>query len=163
MRNRLALLAGTVALVAGASAPAMRARANLTPPTGYRTWFHVNSSLVDSASGLFKVLGGLHNIYVNPAGQAALTSGGAYPAGALFVDDIHTFTVNDHVYSEGPRAALAVMVRDPKEYAATGGWGFQLWAGGDPAKPLVTNATTQCFNCHAPQKDHQFVFSTYIP
>jgi hypothetical protein len=152
------MLAGTVALVM-----APHATTELKPPTGYRTWFHVNSSLVDSASGLFKVLGGLHHIYINPVGQPALVAGGQYPAGTIFVDDIHTFTVKDHVYNEGPRAAVAVMVKDPKEYAATGGWGFQAWAGGDSTKPLVTNATTQCFNCHLPQQAHQFVFSTYIP
>jgi len=163
VRTRFVMLAGTVALVAGASAPAPRAGADLTPPTGYRTWFHVNSSLVDSASGLFKILGGLHNIYVNPVGQAALQTGAPYPAGTIFVDDIHTVTVSDHVYNEGARAAVAVMVKDPKEYAATGGWGFQAWAGGDSTKPVVKNAVTQCFNCHAPQKDHQFVFSTYLP
>lgn len=156
MLNRFALLAGTAALVAGASA-------DLKPPAGYRTWFHVNSSLVDSASGTFKALGGLHNIYVNPVGQPALASGAAYPAGTIFLDDVHAFSVSDHVYTEGPRLAVAVMVRDPKEYAATGGWGFQAWVGGDSTKPLVTNAATQCFNCHLQRADHQFVFSTYIP
>jgi len=166
LRTRIVVLAGAIALVIAsvAAAPAPPPRTTeLTPPTGYRTWFHANSSLVDSASGLFKVLAGLHHIYVNPVGQPAHESGGVYPAGTIFVDDVHTFTVKDHIYNEGPRAALAVMVRDPKEYSATGGWGFQAWAGGDPTKPLVTNAATQCFNCHAPQKDHQYVFSTYIP
>ena len=163
MRNRFALLAGTAALVAGAPAPATRASADLRPPTGYRTWFHVNSAVVDSASGLFKALGGLHNIYLNAVGQPALASGGPYPAGATFVDDIHALSVSDHIYTPGARIGLAVMVRDPKEYAATGGWGFQLWAGGDSTKPLVTNAVTQCYNCHTQRKDNQFVFSTYIP
>jgi len=79
------------------------------------------------------------------------------------VDDIHAFTLASGVYSEGSRKALSVMVKDSKTYMATGGWGFQLWAAGDAAKPVVTDAATQCFACHTPQKDHDYVFSTYIP
>jgi hypothetical protein len=30
------------------------------------------------------------------------------------------------------------MVKDAKRYPS-GGWGFQAWAGGDPAKPLVSD------------------------
>ena len=33
------------------------------------------------------------------------------------------------------------MVKNAKRYASTGGWGFQAWGGGDPKKPLVTDAT----------------------
>ena len=42
--------------------------------------------------------------------------------------------------------------------ASTGGWAWQAWAGGDPSKPLVTDAAKQCFECH-----HDYVYSTYIP
>jgi hypothetical protein len=48
------------------------------------------------------------------------------------VTDLHEFTVSDGSYVEGARKALAIMVKDSKKYASTGGWGFQLWAGGDP-------------------------------
>jgi Cytochrome P460 len=153
-------------LVAAASAAAVAsvpARGDLTPPTGYRHWFHVNSSLVDSGSPLFSTLGGLHNIYLNAVGQPALASGASYPDGSIFVDEIRDFTASNHTYSAGGRKGLAVMVKDAKQHAATGGWGFQLWAGGDAAKPLVTDAVTQCFGCHTSQQDHQYVFSTYLP
>lgn len=55
------------------------------------------------------------------------------------------------------------MVKDVKKYATTGGWGFQLWAEGDPKKPVVTDAAKQCFACHEPKKDQDYVYSTYIP
>jgi hypothetical protein len=55
------------------------------------------------------------------------------------------------------------MLKDKKKYASTGGWGWQAWAGGDPAKPIVTDATKQCFECHQARKDHDYVYSTYIP
>jgi len=40
--------------------------------------------------------------------------------------------------------------------------GFQAWAGGDPKKPLVTDAVKGCFECHVPQKANDYTFSTYL-
>src|SRR4051794_22160945 len=41
----------------------------------------------------------------------------------------------DGSYVEGVLKGLAVMAKDSKKYATTGGWGFQFWAQGDPKKP----------------------------
>jgi hypothetical protein len=76
---------------------------------------------------------------------------------------LHDFTVSDGSYVEGARKGLAVMMKDSKKYASTGGWGFQFWEGGDPKKPQVTDAAKQCFACHQPKKDQDYVYSTYIP
>ena len=67
----------------------------------------------------------MHNIYINSAGEAALKKGGPYPNKTMFVTDLHEFTVSDGSYVEGARKALAVMLKDSKKYASTGGWGFQ--------------------------------------
>jgi hypothetical protein len=133
------------------------------PPAGYRHWFHVNTMIIDKASPLFKDLGGMHNVYVNSVGEAALKKGGPYPDKSMFVTDLHDFTVSDGSYVEGARKGLAVMMKDSKKYASTGGWGFQFWEGGDPKKPQVTDAAKQCFACHQPKKDQDYVYSTYIP
>jgi hypothetical protein len=135
----------------------------LAPPKGYRQWFHVNTAIVTKDSPAFDAIGGMHNVYVNAIGLKALKSGGTYPDKSVFASDVHEFTVTDGVYSEGGRKGVAIMIKDAKKYAATGGWGFQVWLGGDPAKPFVTDAAKQCFGCHTSQKDHQFVFSTYLP
>jgi hypothetical protein len=132
-------------------------------PTGYRNWFHVNTLVVDKTSPLFDPLGGMHNVYVNAAGLAALKKGTPYPDKSVFVSDVHDFTVTDGSYVEGARKALGIMVKDKKKYASTGGWGFELWLGGDPQKKFVTDATKQCFECHVPKKDQDYVYSTYIP
>ena len=58
---------------------------------------------------------------------------------------------------------VTIMLKDKKKHALTGGWGFQAWAGGDPTKPLVTDPTKQCFECHRSKKDQDYVYSTYIP
>jgi hypothetical protein len=135
----------------------------LKPPTGYRQWFHVNTMIVDKTSPLFKDLGGMHNVHVNSVGESALKRGGPYPNGTMFLTDLHDFTVVDGSYVEGALKGLALMTKDSKRYASTGGWGFQFWAGGDPKKPLVTEAAKQCFECHQPKKDQDYVYSTYIP
>src|SRR5262249_30046821 len=108
-------------------------------------------------------LGGMHNVYVNSVGEAVLKKGGPYPDKTIFATDLHEFAISDGSYVEGARKGLAVMVKDSKKYASTGGWGFQLWAGGDPKKPQVTDAAKQCFACHQPKKDQDYVYSTYIP
>jgi len=136
---------------------------DIKQPTGYRNWFHVNTMVVDKASPLFDTLGGMHNVSVNSAGEAALKKGGPYPDKSAFVSDVHEFTLSDGSYVEGPRKVLATMVKDKKKYASTGGWGFQAWAEGDPKKPVVTDPVKQCFECHQPKKVQDYVYSTYIP
>ena len=160
--QKLHLLSATHGLLAVASFPAEPAD-DIKPPTGYRHWFHVNTMIVDKGSPLFADLGGMHNVYVNSVGEAALKKGGPYPNETMFATDLHEFTISDGSYVEGARKALAVMVKDSKKYASTGGWGFQFWAEGDAKKPQVTDAAKQCFACHEPKKDQDYVYSTYIP
>ena len=162
MLQKLRLVAAALGLVAVVSFPAQPAD-DIQPPTGYRRWFHVNTMIIDKASPLFPPLGGMHNVYVNSIGEEALKKGGPYPDGSMFVTDLHEFTVQDGSYVEGPRKGLAVMVKDATKFASAGGWGFQLWDRGDPNKPVVTDAATQCFECHQPKIDQDYVFSTYIP
>jgi hypothetical protein len=160
-RNAFFRLAA-LGLVVAATFPAWPAD-DIQPPSDYRHWFHVNTMVIDKASPLFKDLGGMHNVYINAAGEDALKKGTPYPDGSTFVTDLHDFTLSDGSYVEGDRKGLAVMVKDAAKYASTGGWGFQVFLGGDPKKPIVTDAATQCFACQIPRKDHDYVYSTYIP
>jgi len=157
---RLGVAAAAVAVIAPFAA---RSADDIGFPTGYRNWFHVNTMVVDKASPLFEALGGMHNVYVNAEGLEALKKGTPYPDKTVFVSDVHQFAVTDGSYVEGDRKALATMVKDSKKYAATGGWGFQVWLGGDPNKPGVTDAAKQCFECHQPKTSQDYVFSTYLP
>lgn len=136
----------------------------LTLPTGFEHWYLVNSMIITKDSPLFESIGGLHHIYVNAVGLPRLKEGGStpYPDGTIFLDDVREFAVVHGSYTQGARKAIPVMVKDAKKYASTGGWGFQAWAGGDPQKPLVTDPAKACFSCHAPQKQNDYVFSTYL-
>jgi Cytochrome P460 len=162
MPRRTSIIATTLALVAVTTIAAESAD-DLKPPTGYRSWFHVNTMIVDKASPLFADLGGMHNVYANTRAATALKKGGTYPDGSQFVTDLHDFTITDGSYVEGTRKGVATMIKDSKKYASTGGWGFQFWAEGDAKKPQVTDAAKQCFACHEPKKDQDYVYSTYIP
>ena len=52
------------------------------------------------------------------------------------------------------------MIKDSKKYAATGGWGFADFKGGQPGDKALHET---CFPCHAPAKDHDYVFTRYAP
>jgi hypothetical protein len=137
-------------------------------PDGFRDWFFVNSLSVTADSPLFARMAGLHHIYVNPRGVPTLKAGGPfpYPDGTIFADDVHEFSVKDGATLEGAKTFVTVMVKDAKKYATTGGWGFQVWAAGDPTKPQVpdlAHSVEACFVCHTRQKDQDYTFSRYIP
>ena len=133
-------------------------------PSDFKPWYLVNSMLVTKEPNKFGLVTGNHLIYINAKGLDRLKRGGptSYPDGTIFVDDVREFSLDDGAYVEGGRKAVPVMVKDSQKYATTGGWGFQAWAGGDPAKPIVTDAPKQCFACHLSQKANDFVFSTHL-
>jgi hypothetical protein len=52
------------------------------------------------------------------------------------------------------------MVKDSKKYAESAGWGFADFTGPKPADKAMHET---CFPCHAPAKDHDYVFTHYAP
>jgi hypothetical protein len=60
----------------------------------------------------------------------------------------------------GPAMNVQFMVKDSKKYASTGGWGFGQFTDGKFDGEAVHKT---CFSCHAPGKDHDFVFTRYAP
>ena len=147
-------------------AVAAKSAGNEVPfPTDFRNWFAVNSMVITKDSPLSAQIGGLHIVYANPKALATLKSAGPfpYPDGAVFADDVHDFSIKEGSYVEGAKKAVTVMVKDSAKYASTGGWGFQVFAAGDPSKPLITDPIAPCFACHMQQKSVDYVFSTYIP
>lgn len=129
-------------------------------PEGYRDWRHVKSMELKPGHALYESFGGLHHIYANPKAVKGYRTG-KFADGAVIVFDLLAARHGDNALVEGERKVVGVMVRDKRKYAATGGWGFEGFAGGDPKKPVVgANAATACFACHAPQKSNNYLFST---
>ena len=52
------------------------------------------------------------------------------------------------------------MVKDSKKYAASAGWGFADFTKGKPGNEALH---ANCFPCHQPAKDRDFVFTRYAP
>ena len=130
-------------------------------PHGYRDWTHVKSMVIQEGHPLFQQFGGIHHIYANDAAREGYRTG-RFPDGAVLVFDLLEALAEDGAIVEGPRKVLGVMVRDRARFRATGGWGFEGYAGGDPARPAVGgNAAEACFACHRGAEDHDFVFSRW--
>lgn len=129
-------------------------------PEGYRDWRHVKSMELKPGHPLFEAFGGLHHIYANPKAVKGYKSG-KFQDGAVIAFDLLEAKNEGNALTEGKRKVLGVMVRDAKRHGDTGGWGFEGFAGGDPARPVVgKNAAKACFGCHAPQSSNNYLFSS---
>ena len=56
---------------------------------------------------------------------------------------------------------LQFMVKDAKQYAATGGWGYASFD--KDGKPSPASAMQTCFPCHQAVKGRDFIFTRYTP
>lgn len=130
----------------------------------YRQWTHVKSMVIfDEKHPLYNSFGGIHHIYVNDVGLKASQTGGRYPTGSQLIFVLYEAVNEQGAYVAGKKKVEAIMVKDPRRFAETGGWGFQAF---DPEtrKPLIKNAevASACFNCHAGQRERDYVFSQLV-
>jgi len=149
-------------VVAGAAATAFAATPGAVPyPTNYRDWTHVKSMVIEPGHALHSSFGGIHHLYANPQALEGYRTG-RFPDGAIIVFDLLEAKSADHAVTEGARKVVGVMRRDAKRYAATGGWGFEGFAGDSDTQRVVgPNAATACFACHQAKRDQGYVFSSY--
>jgi hypothetical protein len=156
-------------LCALAAAPALAADPAAVPyPERYRQWTHVKSMVIEAGHPLYGAFGGIHHIYANPKalqGYRNLDQGqGGFPDGAVIVFDLLEARRADSALHDGPRKVVGVMVKDRRKWAATGGWGFEGFKGDSKTERAVGRAAASaCFECHAPQKAQDYVFSRYRP
>ncbi len=110
-------------------APSMRADQDAVAfPEGYRNWTFLHSSLVPAAFGGFSkspcvkpCTNGLFHFYANEQAMKGLRTG-TYEDGAIIAEEMLEFLVGDNGNGgEGRRVLTAVMVKDSRRYAATGG------------------------------------------
>jgi len=139
--------------------PAIAADPQVPYPAGYRDWHHIKSMVINQGHPLFESFGGIHHLYANPEAVAGYLAG-EFPDGAVIVFDLLEANRTENAVTEGARKVVGVMHKETETYAATGGWGFEGFGGGDKANRVVgDNATTACFACHAPQRERDYVFS----
>jgi hypothetical protein len=128
-------------------------------PAGFRDWNHVRSALVGPASPAYQEYGGLHHIYANAKAMEGYREG-KFPDGSVLVFDLFETREHHGATIEGGRKFIDMMVKDGKRFADTGGWGYERYAGDSQTERVLTaQAKTACYNCHATQKDNDYVFS----
>lgn len=156
-------LVPTVLSASAAIGVAIAASNDVPYPEGYRNWQHVKSMVIQAGHPLNAAFGGIHHLYANSKAMQGYRSGN-FANGAVIAFDLLEATQADNAIVEGKRKVLGVMYKDSKKYAATGGWGFEGFAGDSKTERAVgANAATTCFACHAAQKQSGYVFSAYRP
>ncbi len=149
----LTLLGITAASVALAAEP------EVPYPEGYRDWHHVKSMVIEEGHPLYGAFGGIHHIYANDKALEGYRRD-TFPDGAVIIFDLLEAVHADNAVTEGPRRVVGVMHKDAKKFAATGGWGFEGFGGGNPPNRVVgDDAASACFACHQPQKAQNYTFS----
>ena len=130
-------------------------------PEGYRAWRHVKSMVIEPGHSLYESFGGIHHIYANDKALEGYRTG-RFPDGSVIIFDLLEAKSGGNAVTEGERKVLGVMQKDSKRFAATGGWGYEGFAGGDKNKRAVgDNAAQACHACHQSQAKNDFVFSKY--
>ena len=164
MNRKRMLWLCAAALISSAALLPSRGGAQAKPggiPKDYRAWAHVKSLVLQKGHPLFDAFGGIHHVYVNKKGEAVARKGsGAYPEGTIFVFDLYEAEEGGGTLAEGRQKVLATMTKD-KKFAATGGWRWEAYAGGDPAKQIVKDPVSECWACHQPQDKSDYVFSKW--
>jgi hypothetical protein len=146
------LVAGSAAIAAG------RAQAPVPYPDGYRSWKHVKSMVILEGHALADPFAGIHHIYANGKALRGLENG-KYADGSVLVFDLLEAVPEENAYVEGPRKLIGVMHKNARRYAATGGWGFEAFAGDSKTGRLPTNNGRDCHLCHTDAAETELVFT----
>jgi len=155
MRLVAAALAAAVTL---AATPALADPPAVRYPQGFRDWKHVKSMVLKPGHPLFEAVGGVHHIYANEKGLRGYATR-SWADGAVLVFDLFEAVDQDNAISEGARKAVVVMERDRKRFAATDGWGYQVFDPASKKGKLDAAGQQDCARCHFTQKESGFVFS----
>ena len=146
-------------ICAAATSCALAADPQVPYPQGYRDWHHVKSMVIEEGHPLFASFGGIHHLYANDKAMKGYR-GKEFPDGSVIIFDLLEAKRDGNAVTESARKVVGVMHKDSKKFKATGGWGFEGFAAGDPAKRVVGgNAASACFACHQPQKAQDYTFS----
>ena len=141
--------------IAGDVAPAPN---GIELPGNYRDWRVIASSSRIDNNTLRVILG---NDIATEAARAGNTN--PWPDGAILgklVWKDTTLKTWEKAIVPGEFVHAEFMFKDAKKWKDTGGWGFARWKGMDQA-PYGTDAhfVTECFSCHTPVKDNDYVFT----
>ncbi len=131
-------------------------------PSGYRSWQHVKTMIIQPGHPLEDPFGGIHHVYANAEAMSGLTNK-EYVDGAVFVFDLLDYDNSEKLIVETKRKRLDVMQRDSKKFADTDGWGYTTFAGDSSTMRVQQDVVSACYGCHIGAKESGYVFSQYRP
>ena len=142
----------------------------VTIPPGYRDWqlIAVNQLLLSGKADQLRAQLG-NDIAIKAFKEGKIP----FPDGSI-IAAIHWTRVPSETNNEvldgpfpgtqsfvvGSVVNVQFMVKDSKKYAESAGWGFADFTGPKPADKAMHET---CFPCHAPAKDHHYIFTHYAP
>ncbi|MEH6822497.1 MAG: cytochrome P460 family protein [Motiliproteus sp.] len=152
------LLFTAMVSLANAGDPIPPAPNGITLPENYKDWQVISSSHRTDNNSLRVILG-------NDTAIAAARSGNTlpWPDGAILAKLVWKDRQDDKwamATVPGQFVHAEFMIKDSKQYKATGGWGFARWKGMDQ-RPYGQDASfvQECFGCHTPVKDNDYVYT----
>lgn len=131
-------------------------------PSGYRSWQHLKTMIIQPGHALEDPFGGIHHVYANAEAMSGL-SNSQYADGAVFVFDLLGYDNSNNLIVETGRKRIDVMQYDSRRFAQTGGWGFDTFVGDSKTERLEQDVVTACYNCHVAAKETNYVYSQYRP
>ena len=149
--------------------PARADEVTVSYPEGYRRWTFLHGSVVPAGFPGFSkspcvkpCTNGIFYFYANEEAMKGLRTG-TYADGAVIAEEMLELQVGDKGNGgEGRRVLTAVMVKDSRRYAETGGWGYGNFNEGSKANTLDAKAQQVCYQCHVSRKEHGYVFTEYV-
>jgi hypothetical protein len=131
-------------------------------PEGYREWTHTKSMVIQQGHFLYQQFGGIHHIYANRKALTALQANTPFPDGSVLVLDLLTAQPDASAILEGSRRLRAVMEKDGKRFARTGGWGYEVFKG-DTREGTLSDGGAGCHGCHKSRRTHDCVLHDWRP
>ena len=130
-------------------------------PEGYKDWRVIASSHRTDNETLRVILGNDAAIEAARTGRTNPWPDGSVLAKLVWKDETHSAW--DTATVPGGFVQAEFMVKDAEKYAETGGWGFARWIGQEQ-EPYGADAdfVQECFGCHTPMKDNDYVFTDPI-
>ena len=160
----ICLLGFGLGLIGGASAGDKVAPApnGIDFPAGYKDWRVIGVSHRTDNNTLRVILGNDSAIEAASVGNTNPWPDGAILAKIVLKDASHAHWPAATVPGKFVHAEF--MLKDADKYAATGGWGYARWLGQDQTPyGKDKNFDQECYGCHTPVKDNDYVFTQPIP
>ena len=127
-------------------------------PAGYKDWRVIATSHREDNKTLRAILGNDKAIAAARAGNTNPWPDGSILGKMVWKDAAHETWPQATVPGKFVHAEF--MIKDTAKYTETGGWGFARWKGLEQT-PHGKDASfvMECFNCHMPVKDNDYVFT----